>query len=74
MLNSIYKVYKIYKIIKEMKKYYIKDLEKILGVGRTTFFYWEKAGKVPRAKRTPMGNYRYWTAKEINKLKRMIEG
>ncbi|MFC1621603.1 MerR family transcriptional regulator [Candidatus Omnitrophota bacterium] len=55
-------------------KYYIKDLEKALGVKRKTYFYWEKKGKVPIAKRTPMGNYRYWTSKDIKKLKRIIGG
>ena len=43
------------------KQYYIKDLEKILGVKRKTYFYWEKMGKVSKAKRDPMSNYRYWT-------------
>lgn len=57
-----------------MKKYFIKDLEKILGVKRKTFFYWERTGKVPKARRTPMGNYRYWTEPEIRKLKKIITG
>ncbi|MFA5388221.1 MAG: MerR family transcriptional regulator [Candidatus Omnitrophota bacterium] len=52
-------------------KYFIKDLEKELGVKRKTYFYWEKTGKVPKAKRTPMGNYRYWTEEDIKKLKRI---
>ncbi len=56
------------------EKYFIKDLEQILGVHRKTFFYWEKAGKVPQAKRTPMGNYRYWTNDDIKKIKRIIKG
>jgi DNA-binding transcriptional MerR regulator len=52
-----------------MKKYFfIRDLEKALGIKRKTYFYWEKKGKVPKAKRTPMGNYRYWTEEEIRKL------
>ena len=55
------------------KIYFIKDLEKILNIKRETYFYWEKAGKIPRAKRTPMGNYRYWTKSDIEKLKETIE-
>ena len=55
-------------------KYFIKDLEKILGIHRKTFFYWEKRGKVPQAKRTTMGNYRYWTDEDIKKLKKIIRG
>ncbi len=57
-----------------MKKYFIKDLEHKLGIKRKTYFYWEKTGKVPKAKRTPMGNYRYWTEEDIKKLKKLIEG
>ena len=51
------------------KLYFIKDLERALGVNRKTFFYWEKTGKVPKSKRTPMGNYRYWTEEDIRNLK-----
>ncbi|MBM3254235.1 MAG: MerR family transcriptional regulator [Candidatus Omnitrophica bacterium] len=57
-----------------MKRYYIKDLEKALGVKRKTYFYWEKMDKVPKAKRTPMGNYRYWTEEDIKGLKKIIKG
>ncbi|MDP3143498.1 MAG: MerR family transcriptional regulator [Candidatus Omnitrophota bacterium] len=53
------------------KKYFIQDLEKLLGVNRYTYFYWEETGKVPKAKRTPMGNYRYWIEEDIKKLKKM---
>ena len=52
-------------------KYFIKDLERILGVNRKTYFYWEKKGKVPKAKRTLMGNYRYWTEGDIERLKKI---
>ena len=53
------------------KQYFIRDLEEALGVKRKTFFYWEKTGKVPKAKRTPMGNYRFWTEEELQKLKKL---
>jgi DNA-binding transcriptional MerR regulator len=53
------------------KIYYIKDLEKALGVHRKTYIYWEKTGKVSKAKRTPMGNYRYWIEEDIRKLKKI---
>ena len=57
-----------------MKKCFIRDLEQRLGIKRKTYFYWEKTGKVPKARRTPMGNYRYWTEEDIKKLKKLIEG
>ena len=56
------------------KRYFIKDLEKILGINSKTYFYWEKMGKVPLAKRTPMGNYRYRLKADIEKLKKLIGG
>lgn len=56
------------------KQYFVRDLERVLGVKRKTYFYWEKTGKVPKAKRTPMGNYRYWTEADIKRLKKIITG
>jgi len=58
----------------EQDRFFIQDLEVALGVNRTTLFYWEKTGKIPKAKRTPMGNYRYWTKSEVEKIKRKIHG
>ena len=55
-------------------KYFIGDLEKILDVKRATIFYWEKTGKIPQGERTPMGNYRYWMKKDVEKIKRLIKG
>ena len=54
------------------RKYYSIDIEKELKLKRRTLFYWEATGKIPKAKRTPMGNYRYWTKNDINKLKKLI--
>ncbi len=56
------------------KKYFMKDLEKMLGVTRLNIFYWEKTGKIPKARRTPMGNYRYWTKEEVDKIKQLLKG
>jgi len=53
------------------KRYFIKDLEKLLNIHRKTYYYWEANDKVPKAKRTPMGNYRYWTEEDIKKLKKI---
>jgi len=56
------------------KKYYIRDIENHLGVERRTLFYWEKTGKIPKARREMMSNYRYWTEQDFKKLKKVIEG
>ena len=53
------------------KRYYIEDVEKILKVPRETYYNWEKAGKVPKAKRDPMSRYRYWTEADLKKLKKL---
>ena len=55
-------------------KYFAKDLIEMLGVKRLTLFYWEKKGKIPKAKRTPMGNYRYWTKDDVGIIKRLLKG
>lgn len=53
------------------KRYYIEELEEILRVKRKTLYYWEKTGKVPKAHRDPMSNYRYWFEVDIRKLKKI---
>ena len=56
------------------KKHYIQEVEKMLGVNRKTLFVWESLGKVPKARREPMSNYRYWSSLDIKKLKNLISG
>ena len=58
------------KVSPMQKRYFIEDIEKELGVTRKTFYNWEQAGKVPKAKRDPMSNYRYWTESDLSKLKK----
>jgi DNA-binding transcriptional MerR regulator len=55
------------------KRYYIKDLAQILKVGRTLIYYWEATGKIPKAERTPMGNYRWWSARNVEQIKKIVE-
>lgn len=52
-------------------RYYIEDIERILKISRKTYYNWEKAGKIPEAKRDPMSNYRYWTDADLQKLKKI---
>ena len=51
------------------KRYYLDDVIKILGVPRSTYYNWERAGKIPLPKRDPMSHYRYWTEEDLHKLK-----
>ena len=43
----------------------------MLRVNKRTLFNWEAAGKVPKAKRDPMNNYRYYTEQDITNLKKI---
>jgi len=53
------------------KRYTSSEVAKILGIYKRTLFNWEKAGKIPKAKRDPMNNYRYYTEEDIIKLKKI---
>ncbi|MFH1014691.1 MAG: MerR family transcriptional regulator [Nitrospirota bacterium] len=53
------------------KRYHLKDLTKILGIGRNTYYNWEQSGKIPKPKRDPMSRFRYWTEKDIRKLRKI---
>ncbi len=52
------------------KRYYLRDLIKILGVSRKTYYNWEQAKKIPKPKRDPMNRYRYWTVCDIKKIRK----
>lgn len=58
-------------VMKNIKRYYLAELVKILGISRNTFYNWEHDGKVPEPKRDPMSNYRFWTEADIRKLKKI---
>jgi DNA-binding transcriptional MerR regulator len=50
-----------------------QEAANILGVYKRTLFNWESAGKIPKAKRDPMNNYRYYTKEDIVHLKKMTK-
>ena len=53
------------------KRYRANEVAKILGINKHTLFNWETSGKIPKAKRDPMNNYRYYTDEDIKKLKKI---
>ncbi len=53
------------------KRLRMEDIEDILGIDRRTYYRWEAAGKVPKTKRNPMSNQRYWTQKDVERLKKI---
>lgn len=56
---------------KREKRYLTKEVAKILGISKQTLFNWERASKIPKARRDPMNNYRYYTQKDLIKLKKI---
>jgi len=58
-------------LISNMKKYNVKEVIKILKCFRNTLYYWEEKKKIPKAKRDPMSNYRYWTEADLKKLRKI---
>lgn len=59
------------KLVYMKKRYYLNDILKMLNVSRKTFYNWEEAKKIPKPKRDPMNNYRYWTEEDVKKLKKI---
>jgi len=57
-----------------MKDYMtVMEAAKILGVNPETLRRWDRAGKL-KAKRNPMNNYRLYSDKDIESLKKQIAG
>ena len=53
------------------KRYSVNDVIKELRVSLKTYYNWEHAGKIPKPKRDPMSNWRYWTDEDLKKLKKI---
>jgi len=62
--------YLIYIAIME-KRYGILDILKKLRISRRTLHRWEYAKKIPEPRRDPMNNWRYYTEKDIKKIKKI---
>ncbi len=54
-------------------RYTSQQAADILGIYKRTLFNWEAAGKIPKAKRDPMNNYRYYTREDIALLKKITK-
>ncbi|NQT06655.1 MAG: MerR family transcriptional regulator [Candidatus Omnitrophica bacterium] len=53
------------------KRYLISEVIKILQIGRKTYYRWEKDKLIPPARRDKLSNYRYFTKKDIERLKKI---
>lgn len=58
---------------KNNNRYTAQEVSDVLGVDKRTLFNWESAGKIPKAQRDPMNNYRYYTDQDIKILKRVTQ-
>lgn len=54
-------------------RYTSQQTADILGIYKRTLLNWETSGKIPKAKRDPMNNYRYYTKEDISLLKRVTK-
>jgi DNA-binding transcriptional MerR regulator len=52
-------------------RYTSQEVAGILGIYKRTLLNWEAAGKIPKAKRDPMNNYRCYTEEDIRKLRKI---
>jgi len=54
-------------------RYASQQVAEILGIYKRTLFNWEATGKIPKAKRDPMNNYRYYTREDISLLREITK-
>lgn len=54
-------------------RYTSQQAADILGIYKRTLFNWEAAGKIPKARRDPMNNYRYYTKEDVALLKKITK-
>lgn len=52
--------------------YTINEVADMLRMNRKTLYNWEAAGKIPKARRHPMNNYRVYTKEDVDKIKKII--
>lgn len=53
--------------------YTVAEVAEMLGVkDRKTLYNWERAKKIPKARRHPMNNYRVYTKEDVEKIKKII--
>lgn len=58
---------------KNNNRYTAQEVADNLGIYKRTLFNWEAAGKIPKAKRDPMNNYRYYSDTDIVKLRKITK-
>jgi DNA-binding transcriptional MerR regulator len=58
---------------KNNDRFNAQEVANILDIYKRTLFNWEQSGKIPKAKRDPMNNYRYYTKEDVVLLKKLTK-
>lgn len=58
---------------KNNNRFTAQQVADILDIYKRTLFNWEESGKIPKAKRDPMNNYRYYTEEDVALLKKITK-
>lgn len=53
------------------KRHNAQNVAELLGINKRTLFNWEAAGKIPKAQRDPMNNYRYYSDFDVKQLRKI---
>ncbi|MGB2600080.1 MAG: MerR family transcriptional regulator [Candidatus Omnitrophota bacterium] len=56
------------------KKYNVQEVADILGIYRGTVINYEKKDIFPSPRRNPINKYREYTAEDVDKLRKILEG
>ncbi|MFQ5953371.1 MAG: MerR family transcriptional regulator [Candidatus Omnitrophota bacterium] len=56
------------------KKYNVQEVANILGIYRGTVINYEKKGIFPSPRRNPINRYREYSAEEVDKMRKILEG
>lgn len=60
-------------MVNKKSRFSSRQVAEVLGVDKKTLFNWEAAGKIPKARRDPMNNYRYYHEEDIVELKKITK-
>jgi len=58
-------------IVNGKRLYRVSEVCRMLGIFKNTLYNWERKGKIPKAHRDPMSNWRLYSKKDIETIKRI---
>jgi hypothetical protein len=60
--------------LEKVKIFHMAEACKLLGISKGTMLRYEELGVFPSPKRKPVNDYRYYTEKDIDALRRVLLG